>query len=46
MVAVELNARFIRNREVESRQIDGESVIVPIRRGVGDLNSLYTLFMT
>src|SRR3979411_3147166 len=37
------SARFIRNREVVSRQIEGELVIVPIRRGVGDLNSLYTL---
>lgn len=35
--------RFIRNREVVSRQIEGELIIVPIRRGVGDLNSLYTL---
>ena len=37
------DARFVRNREVVSRQIEGELVIVPIRRGVGDLNSLYTL---
>jgi len=37
------DARFRRNLEVVSRQIDGELVIVPIRRGVGDLNSLYTL---
>ena len=37
------SSRFIRNREVVSRQIEGELVIVPIRRGVGDLNSLYTL---
>lgn len=37
------NQRYIRNREVVSRQIEGELVIVPIRRGVGDLNSLYTL---
>jgi len=35
--------RFIRNQEVVSRQIDGELIIVPVRRGVGDLNSLYTL---
>jgi hypothetical protein len=26
-----------------ARQIEGELVIVPIRSGVGDLNSLYTL---
>ncbi len=37
------NSRFVRNHEVVSRQIEGELVIVPIRRGVGDLNSLYTL---
>jgi hypothetical protein len=35
--------RFIRNKEVVSRQIEGELIIVPIRSGVGDLNSLYTL---
>ena len=43
MLAVREDARFIRNQEVVSRQIEGELVIVPIRRGVGDLNSLYTL---
>jgi len=43
MQAVQTSARFIRNHEVVSRQIEGELVIVPIRRGVGDLNSLYTL---
>src|SRR5271157_2589749 len=37
------NVRLIRNREVVSRQIEGELIIVPIRSGVGDLNSLYTL---
>src|SRR5271169_1450209 len=36
-------ARFIRNQEVVSRKIEGELIIVPIRTGVGDLNSLYTL---
>ena len=43
MQIVQTDARFIRNHEVVSRQIEGELVIVPIRRGVGDLNSLYTL---
>jgi hypothetical protein len=43
MLEVQSDARFIRNREVVSRQIEGELIIVPIRRGVGDLNSLYTL---
>ncbi len=37
------SSRFVRNREVVARQIEGELVIVPIRSGVGDLNSLYTL---
>ena len=37
------SVRFIRKREVVSRLIGGELVIVPIRCGVGDLNSLYTL---
>jgi len=36
-------AHFIRNQEVVSRRIDGELIIVPIRSGIGDLNSLYTL---
>jgi hypothetical protein len=35
--------RFVRNQEVVSRKIEGELIIVPICRGVGDLNSLYTL---
>lgn len=41
MIAADV--RFTRNREVVSRQIEGKLIIVPIRRGVGDLNSLYTL---
>jgi len=36
-------ARYERNREVVSRKIAGELVIVPVRNGAGDLNSLYTL---
>jgi len=35
--------RFIRTQDVVARQIEGELIIVPIRRGVGDMNSLYTL---
>jgi len=38
-----MSERFVRNDEVVSRKIEGELVIVPIRSGVGDLNSLYTL---
>jgi hypothetical protein len=37
------NARYERNHDVVSRKIAGELIIVPIRSGVGDLNSLYTL---
>jgi len=37
------DARFVRNQEVVSRKIEGELIIVPLRSGVGDLNSLYTL---
>jgi len=37
------SARFVRNQDVVARQIEGELIIVPIRRGVGDMNSLYTL---
>lgn len=40
---VSTDARFARNHEVVTRKIDGELIIVPIRSGVGDLNSLYTL---
>ena len=43
MQVVASDIRFVRNREVVSRQIEGELIIVPIRRGVGNLNSLYTL---
>ena len=38
-----ISVRFIRNQEVVVRKIQGELIIVPIRKGVGDLNSLYTL---
>lgn len=40
---ISLGVRFVRNQEVVARKIQGELIIVPIRRGVGDLNSLYTL---
>jgi hypothetical protein len=42
-LAVSPQACFARNCEVVSRQIEGELILVPIRRGVGDLTSLYTL---
>jgi hypothetical protein len=40
---ISLGTRYERSHQVVSREIAGELVIVPIRRGVGDLNSLYTL---
>jgi len=40
---ISVDTRFVRNHEVVTRKIEGELIIVPIRRGVGDLNSLYTL---
>jgi hypothetical protein len=40
---VSIDVRFIRNQEVVVRKIEGELIIVPIRKGVGDLHSLYTL---
>ncbi|HXZ28366.1 MAG TPA: PqqD family protein [Terriglobales bacterium] len=36
-------ARFVRSRSVVARGIGGELLIVPVRRGVGDLTSLYSL---
>ena len=40
---ISIDVRFVRNQDVVVRAIQGELIIVPIRRGVGDLNSLYTL---
>jgi len=40
---ISVDVRFIRNQDVVARKIQGELIIVPVRRGVGDLNSLYTL---
>jgi Coenzyme PQQ synthesis protein D (PqqD) len=40
---ISLDVRFVRNQEVVARKIQGELIIVPVRRGVGDLNSLYTM---
>jgi hypothetical protein len=34
--------RHIRNGAVVSREIAGETLAVPIRKGVGDLDSVYT----
>ncbi len=35
--------RFVRSNSVVSRVIAGETLIVPIRGGVGDLASIYSL---
>jgi len=36
-------SRFVRSDSVVSRVIAGETLIVPVRRGVGDLASIYSL---
>jgi hypothetical protein len=35
--------RFVRSDSVVSRVVTDETLIVPIRRGVGDLSSIYSL---
>ncbi|MBS1839268.1 MAG: PqqD family protein [Acidobacteria bacterium] len=34
---------FVRNKGVVCRKIEDETLVVPIRGGVGDLNSIYSL---
>jgi hypothetical protein len=34
---------YINEQEIVTRQISGETLIVPIKGGIGDLNSIYTL---
>jgi Coenzyme PQQ synthesis protein D (PqqD) len=36
-------SRFVRSDSVVSRVIANETLIVPVRRGVGDLSSIYSL---
>jgi hypothetical protein len=36
------DARFVRSSDLVSRDIAGETVVVPICRGVGDLDSIFT----
>ena len=36
------HARFIRNADLVSRNVAGETVVVPICRGVGDLDAIFT----
>jgi hypothetical protein len=35
--------RYVRSTSVVSRVIAGETLIVPVRKGVGDLSSIYSL---
>jgi hypothetical protein len=36
------DARFVRSADLVSRDVAGETVVVPICRGVGDLDSIFT----
>jgi hypothetical protein len=38
-----LETRYRKDPSIVSRQIAGETILVPIRRNVGDLESIYTL---
>ncbi len=35
--------RFVKESDLVTRLIAGETIVVPIRDGVGDLNAIYTL---
>jgi hypothetical protein len=35
--------QIIREKDLVTRRIAGETIIVPVRSGIGDLNSIYTL---
>jgi len=41
--ASDRNRKFERSQDLVSRSVAGETLIVPVRGGVGDLNSIYTL---
>lgn len=38
-----LDTAYVREKDVASRSIAGELVIVPVRKGVGELDAIYTL---
>lgn len=38
-----LNKYFIKEKDLVTRCVAGETIIVPVRSNVGDLNSIYTL---
>jgi len=40
---VDLDAVYQRSESLVTRDLAGERIIVPVRRNVGDLNSIYTL---
>ncbi|HKO03098.1 MAG TPA: PqqD family protein [Candidatus Acidoferrales bacterium] len=35
--------KFVRSETVVTREVAGESIVVPVRGGVGDLDGLFTL---
>jgi hypothetical protein len=37
-----ISVRHIRNSAIVSREVAGETIVVPICKGVGDLDSVYT----
>ena len=37
------NGYFIRGRDLVTRNVGGETIVVPIKNKVGDLNSIFTL---
>lgn len=37
-----IEVRHVRNTAIVSRDVAGETIVVPICRGVGDLDSVYT----
>jgi hypothetical protein len=37
------NSCFIKEKDLVTRSIAGETIIVPVRNNVGDLDSIYTL---
>ncbi len=43
MTDISPDARYRRTEEFVARNIAGETVLVPIRRQIGDLESIYTL---
>ncbi len=40
--SVQESLRHARNRDTVSREIEGETIVVPICRGVGDMDSVFT----